>query len=113
METKQFTNLISGGSEVIQLGKREINARAYCGKFNFAGQDQQAKVGELAVDNETASNLHFFVNQEQTYYLLDEPTNDLDVATIRALENALTNFGGCAVVISHDDGFSIELQHTS
>ena len=102
---KTVFELISGGSEVIQLGKREINARAYCGKFNFAGQDQQAKVGELSGGQRNRVQLALLCKSGANVLLLDEPTNDLDVATIRALENALTNFGGCAVVISHDRWF--------
>ena len=102
---KTVYELISGGSEVIQLGKREINARAYCGKFNFAGQDQQAKVGELSGGQRNRVQLALLCKSGANVLLLDEPTNDLDVATIRALENALTNFGGCAVVISHDRWF--------
>lgn len=102
---KTVFELISGGSEVIQLGKREINARAYCGKFNFAGQDQQAKVGELSGGQRNRVQLAMLCKSGANVLLLDEPTNDLDVATIRALENALTNFGGCAVVISHDRWF--------
>ena len=102
---KTVYELISEGSEVIQLGKREINARAYCGKFNFAGQDQQAKVGELSGGQRNRVQLALLCKSGANVLLLDEPTNDLDVATIRALENALTNFGGCAVVISHDRWF--------
>ena len=102
---KTVYELISEGNEVIQLGKREVNARAYCGKFNFAGQDQQAKVGELSGGQRNRVQLALLCKSGANVLLLDEPTNDLDVATIRALENALTNFGGCAVVISHDRWF--------
>ena len=96
---------ISGGNEVIYLGKREINSRAYVSAFNFKGGDQQKKVGQLSGGERNRVHLAKMLKSGANVLLLDEPTNDLDVDTLRALEDALTDFAGCAVVISHDRFF--------
>ncbi len=96
---------ISEGQETIWLGSREINSRAYVGKFNFSGSDQQKKVGLLSGGQRNRVHLARMLKEGGNVLLLDEPTNDLDVNTLRALEEALDNFGGCAVVISHDRWF--------
>jgi ATP-binding cassette ChvD family protein len=96
---------VSGGNDVIYLGKREINSRAYCGAFNFKGSDQQKKVGGLSGGERNRVHLAKILKQGANVLLLDEPTNDLDVDTLRALEEALDDFAGCAVVISHDRFF--------
>jgi ATP-binding cassette ChvD family protein len=96
---------ISDGNEVIYLGKREINSRAYCGAFNFKGPDQQKKVGQLSGGERNRVHLAKMLKSGANVLLLDEPTNDLDVDTLRALEEALEDFAGCAVIISHDRFF--------
>ncbi len=96
---------ISEGQETIWLGTKEINSRAYVGKFNFGGSDQQKKVGLLSGGQRNRVHLAKMLKGGGNVLLLDEPTNDLDVNTLRALEEALDNFGGCAVVISHDRWF--------
>jgi ATP-binding cassette ChvD family protein len=96
---------ISEGQDTIWLGTREINSRAYVGKFNFSGSDQQKKVGILSGGQRNRVHLARTLKEGGNVLLLDEPTNDLDVNTLRALEEALENFGGCAVVISHDRWF--------
>jgi ATPase subunit of ABC transporter with duplicated ATPase domains len=96
---------ISGGVEVIKLGKYEMNARAYCGAFNFKGGDQQQKVGTLSGGQRNRVHLATMLKSGGNVLLLDEPTNDLDTETLAALEEALENFAGCAVVISHDRMF--------
>ncbi|MCM2317677.1 MAG: energy-dependent translational throttle protein EttA, partial [Thermoanaerobaculia bacterium] len=96
---------ISGGSDVILLGTREVNARAYVARFNFSGQDQQKKVGLLSGGERNRVHLAKMLKEGCNVLLLDEPTNDLDVNTMRALEEALENFAGCAVIISHDRWF--------
>jgi len=96
---------ISGGNELITLGKREVNARAYCAWFNFRGADQQKKVGTLSGGERNRLMLAKLLQTGGNLLLLDEPTNDLDVDTLRALEDALLEFAGCAVVISHDRWF--------
>ncbi|MBV8850974.1 MAG: energy-dependent translational throttle protein EttA [Methylobacteriaceae bacterium] len=96
---------ISGGNEVIYLGKREINSRAYCSAFNFKGPDQQKKVGQLSGGERNRVHLAKMLKSGTNVLLLDEPTNDLDVDTLRALEEALEDFAGCAVIISHDRFF--------
>ena len=96
---------ISGGNEVIYLGKREMNSRAYTGAFNFKGPDQQKKVGQLSGGERNRVHLAKMLKSGANLLLLDEPTNDLDVDTLRALEDALTDFAGCAVIISHDRFF--------
>ncbi|MBQ5545954.1 MAG: ATP-binding cassette domain-containing protein, partial [Acetobacter sp.] len=96
---------ISGGTDVIYLGKRAVQSRAYVGAFNFKGADQQKKVGILSGGERNRVHLAKMLRQESNVILLDEPTNDLDVDTLRALEEALSEFPGCAVVISHDRWF--------
>ncbi|MBN8940723.1 MAG: energy-dependent translational throttle protein EttA [Rhizobiales bacterium] len=96
---------ISGGNEILYLGKREINARAYCGAFNFKGGDQQKKVGQISGGERNRVHLAKILQRGANVLLLDEPTNDLDVDTLRALEEALEDYAGCAVVISHDRMF--------
>src|SRR5712691_1534946 len=96
---------ISGGLDQLQLGKREINRRAYCGAFNFKGADQQKKVGNLSGGERNRVHLAKMLKSGANLLLLDEPTNDLDVDTLRALEEALEDFAGCAVIISHDRWF--------
>jgi ATP-binding cassette ChvD family protein len=96
---------ITGGGEHVKLGPREVNARAYVGRFNFAGQDQQKKTTELSGGERNRVHLAKTLKEGANVLLLDEPTNDLDVNTLRALEEALLNFAGCAVVISHDRWF--------
>jgi ATP-binding cassette ChvD family protein len=96
---------ITGGGEVVQLGPREMNSRAYVARFNFSGQDQQKKVGMLSGGERNRVHLAKMLKEGANVLLLDEPTNDLDVNTMRALEEALENFAGCAIVISHDRWF--------
>ncbi|MFI5300249.1 MAG: energy-dependent translational throttle protein EttA [Polyangiales bacterium] len=96
---------ISGGAETIELGKREVASRAYCGWFNFRGSDQQKKVGTLSGGERNRVHLAKLLKEGGNLLLLDEPTNDLDVETLRALEDALLSFPGCAVVITHDRWF--------
>jgi ATP-binding cassette ChvD family protein len=96
---------ISGGNEILYLGKREINARAYCSAFNFKGADQQKKVGVLSGGERNRVHLAKILKSGANVLLLDEPTNDLDVETLRALEEALEDYAGCAVIISHDRWF--------
>ncbi len=96
---------ISDGLDVVELGKREMNSRAYVGAFNFKGGDQQRKVGQLSGGERNRVHLAKMLKSGANLLLLDEPTNDLDVDTLRALEDALANFAGCAVIISHDRWF--------
>ena len=96
---------ISGGEEILTLGKREVNSRSYVARFNFSGTDQQKPTGILSGGERNRVHLAKVLRQEANVLLLDEPTNDLDVNTLRALEEALVNFAGCAVVISHDRWF--------
>jgi sulfate-transporting ATPase len=96
---------ISGGDEIIYLGKRAIQSRAYVAAFNFKGSDQQKKVGILSGGERNRVHLAKMLKQEHNVILLDEPTNDLDVDTLRALEEALSEFAGCVVIISHDRWF--------
>ncbi len=96
---------LSGGLDILQLGKREVNSRAYCGAFNFKGADQQKKVGSLSGGERNRVHLAKMLKSGANVLLLDEPTNDLDVDTLRALEEALEDFAGCAVIISHDRWF--------
>jgi energy-dependent translational throttle protein EttA len=96
---------VSGGEEVIYLGKRAVQSRAYVAAFNFKGSDQQKKVGILSGGERNRVHLAKMLKVEHNVLLLDEPTNDLDVDTLRALEEALTEFAGCAVIISHDRWF--------
>ena len=96
---------ISDGQDQIVLGKREVNSRAYVGRFNFSGQDQQKKVGDLSGGERNRVHLARMLKEEANLLLLDEPTNDLDVNTMRALEDGLVEFGGSCVVVSHDRWF--------
>jgi len=96
---------ISGGDEILRLGGREVNARAYCAQFGFTGADQQKKVGVLSGGERNRVHLARLLRGGANLILLDEPTNDLDVNSIRALEEGLENFAGCAVVVSHDRWF--------
>jgi len=96
---------ISGGNELILLGKKEVNSRGYCSAFNFKGADQQKKVGALSGGERNRVHLAKMLKSGSNVLLLDEPTNDLDVDTLRALEEALEDFAGCAVIISHDRWF--------
>lgn len=96
---------VSGGNDIIKLGKHEINSRAYCSNFNFKGGDQQQKVGTLSGGQRNRVHLAKMLKSGGNVILLDEPTNDLDTETLAALEDALENFAGCAVIISHDRMF--------
>jgi ATP-binding cassette ChvD family protein len=102
---KSIWEEISGGADVLKLGTREVNSRAYVGRFNFSGSDQQKKVSMLSGGERNRVHLAKMLKEGANVLLLDEPTNDLDVNTLRALEEALENFAGCAVVISHDRWF--------
>ncbi len=102
---KTIWEVISDGLDVVQLGKREVNSRAYVSRFNFSGSDQQKKVSMLSGGERNRVHLARMLKEGANVLLLDEPTNDLDVNTMRALEEALENFAGCAVVISHDRWF--------
>jgi len=96
---------ISGGEELLRIGNREVNSRAYVARFNFSGTDQQKPTGVLSGGERNRVHLAKVLKEGANVLLLDEPTNDLDVNTLRALEEALTNFAGCAVIISHDRWF--------
>jgi ATP-binding cassette ChvD family protein len=102
---KTVWETISGGNELIELGGKQVNSRAYVSKFNFSGADQEKKVGKLSGGERNRVHLAMMLKEGANLLLLDEPTNDLDVNTLRALEEALENFGGCAVIISHDRWF--------
>ena len=96
---------ISGGEENLLLGSRKMNSRAYVASFNFHGTDQQKKVGILSGGERNRVHLAKMLTQGANVILLDEPTNDLDVNTLRALEEAIENFAGCAIIVSHDRWF--------
>jgi ATPase subunit of ABC transporter with duplicated ATPase domains len=96
---------ISGGADQLQLGDRKVNSRAYVGRFNFTGSDQQKKVGGLSGGERNRVHLAKMLKSGANLIMLDEPTNDLDVNTLRALEDALLNFGGSVIVVSHDRWF--------
>ena len=96
---------VSGGEEELELGERKVNSRAYLARFNFLGADQQQKVGTLSGGQRNRVHLAKVLKEQANVFLLDEPTNDLDVHTLRALEEGLENFAGCVVVISHDRWF--------
>jgi len=102
---KSIWEEISGGEDSLKLGAREVNSRAYVARFNFSGSDQQKKVGMLSGGERNRVHLAKMLKEGANVILLDEPTNDLDVNTLRALEEALESFAGCAVVISHDRWF--------
>ena len=104
-DSKNVWEVISGGHDEIELGKRVVSSRAYVGQFNFKGSDQQKKVGQLSGGERNRVHLARMLKSGCNLLLLDEPTNDLDVDTLRALEEALLDFGGCAVVITHDRWF--------
>jgi ATP-binding cassette ChvD family protein len=102
---KSIWEEISDGLDVVQLGSKQLNSRAYVARFNFSGSDQQKKIGTLSGGERNRVHLAKMLKEGANVLLLDEPTNDLDVNTMRALEEALENFAGCAVVISHDRWF--------
>ena len=104
-DEKNVWQVISDGLEQIQLGKRTMNSRAYVGRFNFSGSDQQKRVKDLSGGERNRVHLARMLKEEANLLLLDEPTNDLDVNTLRALEEGLEQFGGCCVVVSHDRWF--------
>ncbi len=102
---KSIYEVVSEGNDLIQLGNRTINSRAYISRFNFSGSDQNKKAGTLSGGERNRLHLALTLKQEANVLLLDEPTNDIDVNTLRALEEGLENFAGCAVIISHDRWF--------
>jgi ATPase subunit of ABC transporter with duplicated ATPase domains len=102
---KTLLQEVAGGLDLIKLGGREVNSRAYISKFNFVGEEQQKRIKELSGGEKNRVHLAKMLKEEGNVLLLDEPTNDLDVNTLRALEQALIEFAGCAVVISHDRYF--------
>jgi len=104
-DSKTVWEEISGGHDILQVGKLELNSRAYVGKFNFRGSDQQKHVGNLSGGERNRVHLAKLIQSGGNVLLLDEPTNDLDIETLRALEEALLEFPGCAVIISHDRWF--------
>jgi len=103
--TKTVWEEISGGNEQLQLGERLVNSRAFVSRFNFGGTDQQKKVGSLSGGERNRVHVAKILKSGANVLLLDEPSNDLDVNTLRALEDALEGFAGCALVISHDRWF--------
>src|SRR5512143_3128404 len=104
-ERTVWEEISDGGKDLILVGKREVNSRAYCASFNFRGPDQQKKVKDLSGGERNRLHLAKLLKSGGNVLLLDEPTNDLDVDTLRALEDALLRFSGCVVVISHDRWF--------
>ena len=102
---KSVYQVVSGGNEIIRMGGRDVNARAYLGRFNFTGADQEKKCGVLSGGERNRLQLAMALKEEGNVLLLDEPTNDIDVNTLRALEEGLEDFAGCAVVVSHDRWF--------
>ena len=102
---KSVYQVISGGQELMRIGKRDVNSRAYLSRFNFSGGDQEKLCGVLSGGERNRLHLAMALKEEGNVLLLDEPTNDIDVNTLRALEEGLENFAGCAVVISHDRWF--------
>jgi energy-dependent translational throttle protein EttA len=102
---KSIWEQVTGGNEVVDMGGKRVNSRAYVAKFNFQGSDQNKKIGVLSGGERNRLHLALTLREEGNVLLLDEPTNDLDVNTLRALEEGLDNFGGCAVIISHDRWF--------
>lgn len=103
--TKSVWEVVSGGNEILDLGGKEVNSRAYVSRFNFSGGDQQKKIKELSGGERNRVHLAMMLKQGANLLMLDEPTNDLDVNTLRALEEAVESFAGCAVIISHDRWF--------
>ena len=110
---KTVYQVVSGGTELFRMGGRDVNARAYLSKFNFAGADQEKKIGMLSGGERNRLHLAMALKEEGNVLLLDEPTNDIDVNTLRALEEGLENFAGCAVVVSHDRWFLDRICPTS
>lgn len=104
-DSKNVWEAVSGGSDILQIGNYEVSSRAYVGRFNFKGSDQQKRVGDLSGGERGRLHLANTLKQGANLLLLDEPSNDLDVETLRALEEAILNFPGCAMVISHDRWF--------
>jgi ATPase subunit of ABC transporter with duplicated ATPase domains len=104
-DSETIWQAISGGEEIMKLSNREVNSRAYCAQFGFTGADQSKKVGVLSGGERNRVHLARLLKSGANLILLDEPTNDLDVNSIRALEEGLENFAGCAVVVSHDRWF--------
>ena len=102
---KSVYDVVSGGNELIRMGGRDVNVRAYLSRFNFSGADQEKKCGVLSGGERNRLHLAIALKEEGNVLLLDEPTNDIDVNTLRALEEGLEQFAGCAVVISHDRWF--------
>ena len=102
---KTILQEITDGLDLLKLGNKEINSRAYVSKFNFSGEDQSKRIKELSGGEKNRVHLAKMLKEEGNVLLLDEPTNDLDVNTLQALERALLDFAGCAVVISHDRYF--------
>ena len=102
---KTVFEVVSGGLDLIRMGGRDINARAFLARFNFTGADQEKKCGMLSGGERNRLHLAMTLKEEANVLLLDEPTNDIDVNTLRALEEGLEDFAGCAVVISHDRWF--------
>ena len=108
---KTVFQVISGGNDLMQMGNRQVNARAYVSRFNFAGSDQEKKCGVLSGGERNRLHLAMALKEEGNVLLLDEPTNDIDVNTLRALEEGLESFAGCAVVILTTVGSSTGLPH--
>ena len=104
-DDKTIWEEVSDGLDLVKLGEKEMNSRAYVSRFNFSGSDQQKRVGNLSGGERNRVHLAKMLKSGANVLLLDEPTNDLDVNTMRALEEALENFAGCAVIISHDRWF--------
>ena len=102
---KSVYQVISGGQDLVRMGNKDVNARAYLSRFNFTGADQEKLCGVLSGGERNRLHLAMALKEEGNVLLLDEPTNDIDVNTLRALEEGLVNFAGCAVVISHDRWF--------
>ena len=102
---KTVYQVVSGGSEFVRVGGKDVNARAYLSRFNFSGADQEKLCGVLSGGERNRLHLALTLKAGANVLLLDEPTNDIDVNTLRALEEGLENFAGCAVVISHDRWF--------
>ena len=104
-DSQTIFEAISDGEETLRIGVRDVNARAYCAQFGFTGADQQKKVGVMSGGERNRVHIARLLKRGANLILLDEPTNDLDVNSIRALEDALETFAGCAVVVSHDRWF--------
>ena len=101
-DTKNVWEEISGRAEIIEIGKRQVNSRAYCGFFNFKGADQQKLVGDLSGGERNRVHLAKLLIEGGNVIMLDEPSNDLDVETLRALEEAIAEFSGCVLLVTHD-----------